>query len=282
MLLVYRFLVVLLLLVYSGASFADDAISEHECADDVCVFNVHAADLILPPCEDYSILVAYSKSSGATLIQCNKASASEENKIFVYDRVDDGVKPSVVDGGRFIRPDYLIKAQREGIQDRFGQLPLCPIKSRKDAVPGELLIAEKQPNDSESDPYCYRIHYVLADKGSLIIRSDDGQETPSLLGSQVVEWETLRGKLSHYFDSGFVAGQHKRSRMASIISDKAQLYFVPNSTVSSSMYLVRGDKVEVIEDNKSVNGWYLIRYVTKDGKPIQKWIQARDLHRFHD
>jgi hypothetical protein len=33
----------------------------------------------------------------------------------------------------------------------------------------------------------------------------------------------------------------------------------------------------VIDDGKSGNGWCLVRYVTKTGKSIEKWIQERDL-----
>ena len=118
--------------------------------------------LIVPPCADDSVLVAYSQSSGATLIQCSDPDDPEDNKAFVFDRHDATAKSYEFLGGRFIRPDYLATAVTEGIPDKMGAVPLCAVKDRRAAAAGELLLAEKQPSDSQDAPYCYRIHYVVA------------------------------------------------------------------------------------------------------------------------
>lgn len=240
-----------------------------------------ADKLIAAPCAGYSVLAAYSKSNGATLIQCSKP-AAEDNKVFIYDRHDRTVRSFEFDGGRLIRPDYLAKAQTQGIPDKFGPVPLCPAQNREAAKPGQLLIAEKQQNNSENDPYCYRIHYVVIATGGLSIRSDDGKELSPLTDKAATEWNPLREKLSHYIDPQHVAGAckrapHEAARTASIGSARARLFTSPNSTAASKMYLVKGDKVQVIDDSKLGDGWCLIRYVTKSNGTIEKWVQAQDL-----
>jgi hypothetical protein len=270
-----RRIAVLIWLAFSCASFADDDVSAPACAEDVCVINVFATKLVVAPCAGYSVLAAYSKLSGATLIQCSSLADAEENKAFIYDRHDREVKSFEFDGGRFIRPDYLATAETQGIPDKFGPVPLCAAKNLEVAAAGELLIAEKQPNNSASDPYCYRIHYIVAGKGSLSIRSDDGKELSPLSEKATVEWTQLREKLSPYLDREQAGVAHKQDR--TVTSDKAPLFSAPDLAAASRMYLVKGDKLEVIDDGKSGNGWCLVRYVTKTGKSIEKWIQERDL-----
>jgi hypothetical protein len=272
----FKRIAVLIWLACSCASFADDDVSPPECVDDVCVVNVIAEQLILAPCAGYSVLAAYSKSDGATLIQCSKP-AAEGNKTFIYDRRDRTVKAFEFDGGRFIRPDYLARAQAQGIPDKFGPVPLCPAQNREAATAGELLIAEKQPNNSESDPYCYRIHFIVAAKGNLNVRSDDGKELPPLSEKATAEWNPLREELSHYIDPQHTAVLRKPAPTALITSDKAPLFRSPDRSTANKMYLVKGDKVEIVDDSKSANGWCLVRYLTKAGKPIQRWVQQRDL-----
>jgi hypothetical protein len=266
---------VLVWLACCCGSFAEDEVSAPACADDVCVINVFATKLVVAPCAGYSVLAAYSKSNGATLIQCSRLAAGEENKSFVYDRQDREVKSFEFDGGRFIRPDYLATAEEKGIPDKFGPVPLCAAKNREAAAAGELLIAEKQPSNSEDDSYCYRIHYVVAEKGSLSIRSDNGKELSPLSEKATIEWTQLRERLSPYLDREQAAVAPKEDR--TVTSDKAPLFSAPDLAATSRMYLVKGDKVEVVDDSKSANGWCRVRYVTKTGKTIEKWVQERDL-----
>jgi hypothetical protein len=276
-----RRVALLVWLVGSGVAFADDEVSPPECADEVCVVNVIAEKLIAAPCVGYSVLAAYSKSNGAALIQCSKP-AAEDNKVFIYDRRDRTARSFEFNGGRFIRPDYLAKAQTQGVPDKFGPVPLCPAQNREAAKAGQLLVAEKQPTTSENDPYCYRIHHVVTAKGSLSIRSDDGKELSPLADKAATEWNPLRENLSHYVDPQNAAGTrkqapHETARNASIGSATARLFTSPNSAAASKMYLVKGDKVQVIDNSKMGDGWCLIRYVTKTGKTIEKWAKAQDL-----
>ncbi len=157
-----RLLPALLWLACAWPSLAEEPIAGPECVGDVCVLNVIATKLISPPCVGYSVLVAYSKSSGATLIQCSKFASEQENRSFIYDRRDARRKPFEFKGGRFIRSEYLAKAEEDGIPDKFGPVALCVARNRETLTGVKLLIAEKLPNRSEANPYCYRINYVIA------------------------------------------------------------------------------------------------------------------------
>jgi hypothetical protein len=268
---------VLVGIVCAGSACAEEAVSEPACAADVCVVNVLAARLIPPPCAADSVLVAYSKSSGATLIQCSSPSDAQENKGFIYDRLDHGVRPFEFLGGRFIRPDSFGEVEKEGVPDKFGRVPLCPAKGREAPARGELLIVEKQPNESDSEPYCYRVNYVLAGKGSLTIRGDDGRELPAMPEKAAAQWAKAQETLSQYIDAGPGNKAAMPARTASVISNRAGLFVSPHAADASKIYLVKGDKVEVLDDSKIADGWCLVRYVTKAGKSINRWAHAQDL-----
>jgi hypothetical protein len=203
-----KLLPVLLLAIRPDACRAADAVSGPECAAGVCVLNVLAPDLISAPCVGYSVLIAYSESSGATLIQCSKP-AGEENKSLIYNRHDRAVKPFEFEGGRFIRPDYLSKARIEGIPDRFGTVPLCPAENRKPAVNGELLIAQKQPGKSDDAPYCFRIYYVIPGKSNIRVRGDDGRDEASGSDEAITEWVPLQKKLARFIGPRHPGGGHE-------------------------------------------------------------------------
>jgi hypothetical protein len=189
-----------LLICVALSVFAGEAVSEPACSADVCVLNVFAANLISAPCAGYSVLIAYSKKNGATLIQCSKPTAAE-NKSLVYDRQHRGLKPFELLGGRFIRPDGFDKFGIDGIPDKFGPVPLCAAKNRKAPEAGQLLIAEKQPNHSGNAPYCYRINYVKARENGLSVQSDQGTELAPLPDNVSLKWTKLIERLSPYIDA---------------------------------------------------------------------------------
>jgi hypothetical protein len=187
-----------LFLAWACVGWAQDAVTPPACSDGVCVVNVISTALIITPCTDDSVLVAYSQSSGATLIQCSDPSDPADNRAFVYDRHDATAKSYEFSGGRFIRPDYLVTAVTEGIPDKMGAVPLCVVKNRRAAASGELLLAEKQPSGSQDAPYCYRIHYLVAGAGALDVVSDEGKELPALSPTEIAAWAKLREALSPY------------------------------------------------------------------------------------
>lgn len=262
-----------------GACLAQEApVSGPECSAGVCVVNVTATRLISSPCVGDSVLVAYSQSNGATLIQCSQdATDAEGNKSFIYDRRDPGAKAFEFWGGRFIRTDFLAVAESSGIPDRFGAVRLCPLKSRAPAVNGGLLLAEKQPENSQENPYCYHIHYIVAGKNGLRVQSDDGHEAPPLSDKAAAEWATLRKNLAPYIDAEAQSTLPERKK-ALVASDKARLFTSPSTSAESKMYLVKGDEVEIVDDSKISEGWCLVRYVTNTGRVIERWTQTHDLN----
>ncbi|HMD97103.1 MAG TPA: hypothetical protein VKM93_07210 [Terriglobia bacterium] len=66
-------------------------------------------------------------------------------------------------------------------------------------------------------------------------------------------------------------------RMVSVSSVRAPLVSAPDSSATTKMYLVKGGKVEIVDDSKFADGWLLVRYVTAKGKVIEKWVSAQDL-----
>ena len=261
------------------ACSAQEAVSPPACSDGVCVVNVFSSDLIAPPCADDTVLVAYSQSTGATLIQCTDPDDAENNKAFVYDRHSVIAESYEFRGGRFIRPDYLATAVTDGIPDKMGAVPLCTVKDRPTSAAGELLLVEKQPSGSHGTPYCYRIHRVLAGKGSLQILSD-GKELRALSPTDIAKWSKLREALSPYVATHSTGGPlPSNAGASSVSSDKARLFQSPSLASRTTMYLVKGDRVDIIDDSKLDAGWCRIRYVGKSGKPIVAWIQSSDLSR---
>ncbi len=265
-------------IAWACARAAEDAVSPLACSDGVCVVNVFATPLVAAPCIDESVLVAYSQNSGATLIQCTDSSDPEENKTFVYDRKDASAKSFLFSGGRFIRPDYLATAVREGIPDKLGAVPLCAVKDRRAAAAGELLVAEKQPNDSQDAPYCYRIHYVVATSGTLRVVSDEGKLSPALSPAEVASWGTLRENLSPYIAKNSSLPP-STAQSALVSNGKARLFQSPSLDSRTKRHLVKGDQVEIIDDSKLNMGWCKVRYVPNAGKAIEAWMQSSDLDR---
>lgn len=273
----YRLAAAIVWLSCAAMGWADDAVSAPACASDVCVINVTAAELIPASCAGDSVLLAYSKASGATAIQCSDPADAQDNKAFIYDRLDHRVKPFEVVGGRFIRPDSFSEAEKDGVPDKFGSVPLCRVKGREAPAGGELLIVQKRTNDSVSEPYCYQVNYVIAGKGSLTVRGDDGHELPALSEAAALQWAKAEEKLAGYIDAGSSASPINAARTTLVISERAPLFLTPDSTQASKMYLVKGDKVEILDDSKLADGWCRVRYVTKTGRDIERWAQAQNL-----
>jgi len=194
--------------------------------------------------------------------------------LFIYNKNDSSVPPYEFFGGRFIRPDYLATAAKEGIPDKFGPIPLCKADAVTTLAEGKLLIAEKQTSNNEQNPYCYKINYVTSTKAGLIIKSDSGRKISSVSAKAAQKWDSMRKAVSRQIET---VEPTVRLRKVTVTSAKAPLYTSPNSDATTSMYLVRGDMIEILDDNNPDRGWIRIRYITKSGKALDSWIQSRDL-----
>lgn len=273
----FKLLLVLGFLGCAGAAVAQRPVSRQDCTADVCSFVVWAKTLIAAPCQGYSVNVAYSKTNGATLIQCSEPASSQSNKSLIYDRANSEVKSLEISGWRFIRPEAFEEI-KNGIPDKFATVPLCPATKREAPQAGQLMIAKKEPgssHDSENAPYCYRLGLISEENGGLRIRTDDGKELPPGSETAAAKWAKLVENLKPYLNKTGDGASEQRS--VSVVSDKAQLFTSPSSEAMSKMYLVKGDKVEVLDKSKIGDGWCLVRYTTKSAKVIDRWMQAHDL-----
>ena len=194
-----RFLFFAVLLVAGSVAVAQQPVSEPACSDGVCVVNVISPKLIASPCVGYSVLIAYSENSGATLIQCSKPAQAQSNKVFVYDRKAAGGKSFLFKGGRFVRPDYLATAATDGIPDQFGPVPLC-MSGHQKAKPGELLIVERHSTSSGNPAYCYGVNSVTVDEKQLQVTRDDGSKPPSLTDAEQKQWTPMWKSLGKYIE----------------------------------------------------------------------------------
>ena len=199
---VYRLASVFFWVACTRPSPIQEPVTGPECADDVCVLNVIATRLISAPCVGYSVLLAYSELTGVTLIQCSKFGSEPENRVYVFDRNNNGRESFEYVGGRFIRPHELAKADSAGIADRSGTMALCSARDRKQQIGGVLLIVERTPNTSGTEPYCYRINYAVAGKAGLAVSSDEGRDLSPLSDAAASEWAGLRTSLSRYVEAG--------------------------------------------------------------------------------
>jgi hypothetical protein len=62
-----------------------------------------------------------------------------------------------------------------------------------------------------------------------------------------------------------------------VVADKARLYDDHSDSSSVKMYLLKGDKVQLVDFNSENGLWYLVKYFTKRHGAILKWIKCEDL-----
>jgi len=64
-------------------------------------------------------------------------------------------------------------------------------------------------------------------------------------------------------------------RKSQVAVDKAWLYGSANVSSRTSMYLIRGDLVQIMRSNG--NGWLFVEYKKSDGSDLRKWMQSKYL-----
>lgn len=158
----------------SGAA-SGDQVARFDCNSGVCGFNVTAADLRIAPCKGRSILVAYSRTGGATLIQCSTPDAVSESLSYLFDRHAAGGPAFELRGARFIKPDFLEEAVETGIPDRFGAVPLCAPPKPGTAASGELLLVVRTAGPRVGEDECYHLWRVPSETAKLVIKSAEGK-----------------------------------------------------------------------------------------------------------
>lgn len=185
---------VALALPASGAS----KVTKFDCAGGVCGFNVAASDVREAPCKGQPVLVAYSESSGATLIQCGTADGTRS---YLFDRGATGRAGIELAGTRFIKSDFLAEAAEYGVPDRFGPVPLCVKPGAAVAAAGEFVLVAKEPVPEPDGAYCYRVIRVGAERGELALRADAGK-APAATATPHKKWRKLAAKMLRHIRPG--------------------------------------------------------------------------------
>ncbi|RQH09897.1 hypothetical protein [Paraburkholderia dinghuensis] len=62
-----------------------------------------------------------------------------------------------------------------------------------------------------------------------------------------------------------------------VATDKAWLFAEASNASRTEMYLVKGDKVQLLEFNDADGLWYFVRYLSKKNGPILKWVKCESL-----
>jgi hypothetical protein len=168
-----------------------------DCAGGVCGFNVPASAVHEAPCKGQPVLVAYSESSGATLIQCGGADGTTS---YLFDR-GAAARPGLeLAGTRFIKSDFLAEAAESGVPDRFGPVPLCVKPGPAAAAAGEFVLVAKVPAPEVDGAYCYRVIRAGAGPGAPALRADSG-EPPAATTTAHRKWRKLAANVLRHIRS---------------------------------------------------------------------------------
>ncbi|WP_269503130.1 hypothetical protein [Burkholderia sp. IMCC1007] len=62
-----------------------------------------------------------------------------------------------------------------------------------------------------------------------------------------------------------------------VVSDRARLYNNHSDSSATEMYLLKGDKVQLVEFNGENGLWYFVKYLSKRRGAILKWAKCEDL-----
>jgi hypothetical protein len=173
-------------------------VTRFDCTGGVCGFNVAASDMHEAPCKGQAVLVAYSESSGATLIQCG---GTDGTTSYLFDRGAAGRAGVELAGTRFIKSDFLAEAAENGVPDRFGPVPLCVKPASTLAAAGEFVLVAKAPAPEADGAYCYRVIRVGAESGALALHTDLG-EPPAAPATAHQKWRKLAATVLRQIRSG--------------------------------------------------------------------------------
>ncbi len=69
----------------------------------------------------------------------------------------------------------------------------------------------------------------------------------------------------------------RRPIVSSVRAERAGLYSAASDTSMTKLYLVKGDKVQLLDFDDSNGLWYLIKYVSKQNRSTTKWVRCKDL-----
>lgn len=179
---------------------AASKVTRFDCAAGVCGFNVAARNMHDAPCKGLPVLVAYSESTGATLIQCGTPHGVDGTTSYMFDRGASGREGLELVGTRFINSDSLADLAENGVPDRFGPVPLCVKTAPEAAATGEFVLVAKMPAPEAEGAYCYRVIRVGAERGALALRADSG-DPPAAAATAHKKWRKLASRMLRHIQS---------------------------------------------------------------------------------
>lgn len=277
-----------LLLGAGGAIAADQAIAPFDCVGAVCGFNVLARELRVAPCHGQSLLMAYSTASGLALLQCSTPGDPVGNASLLFDRANPTRPGLALQGTRFVKPDALAEASRDGVPDRFGSVPLCAGAGGAEAGSGELLLLKKRPSADAAEGACYALLRARLVAGEPVVRGPSGE--PIAAGTAPVaidRWQALLAGLlpwlSRVADGAAPPTPAAAPRLSAaapaavtmlVRQARAGLFEHADARSSQRRYLVEGDRVQVLDDSRRAEGWLRVRHVGRNGRVLDAWMQA--------
>lgn len=176
-------------------------VTRFDCAGGVCGFNLAARDVHEAPCKGQPVLVAYSESTGATLIQCGVPRGEDGTTSYLFDRGVTGRAGLELAGTRFIKADSLAEVAEHGVPDRFGPVPLCARPAPQVAAAGEFVLVARTPAPGPDAAYCYRVIRVGSERGTLALRTDGGA-APAAAAKARNKWRKLAARVLRQIRSG--------------------------------------------------------------------------------
>ncbi|WP_201699684.1 hypothetical protein [Paraburkholderia hiiakae] len=69
----------------------------------------------------------------------------------------------------------------------------------------------------------------------------------------------------------------RRPVTSSVRADRAWLYSEPSNTSRTKMYLVKGDRVQLLEFNDVDGFWYFVKYISKSDGALMKWVKCENI-----
>lgn len=144
---------------------------------------------------------------------------------------------------------------------------------------GEFLIGVKRPRPGEDPdpPYCYDLYLINGNASAWMVTSASGAALQPLSPQAFAKWKILKEKLISTIGTPPKDASASVKILGTVVSDKVPLYASPEMTALTKMYLVKGDRVDILDESKHASAWIRIRYTPKSGKPIEKWVKTGDI-----
>lgn len=228
-------------------------------------------------CPSSSIQMSWNKKSDWTLVSCSCNCSEQNNNNWFVSR---GGSVIGLEAGRYFPRSFFSSSLNPMVPDIMASHSMCKPADRKMVSQSAFILLDKKPSNEEKDPYCYDTIYVV-DEGGVInffennksIKKNDHSYFLDINESEKKDLISLVKKIS---PSWVVATDQAKEKYFTVIAEHAYLYDQPSAQGGGRAYLIAGDKVKTLGDPEG--GYIKIRYVTKKGVAIEKWVKCDDIN----